>query len=153
MKAQVGPLVISFSMKLDRNKQHALVMWIIWFAFLQSVFVVQIVLGKGLPKGENAVEPMAAWLWLICFGPLVVATIIRWLVIPKIERKQRQLVAMIVGMALAEGPVYFQLFLMGSDYPQNQVAVLMVAVVCLIQFAPSYATPGYDLTKKTELDS
>jgi hypothetical protein len=128
-------------------KQHALVMWIIWFVFLQSVFVVQILVGKGLPKGENASEPMALWVWLICLIPLLVAIGIRWLVIPKIRAKQKKLVAMQIGLAAAEAPVYFQLFLMGSDYPQNQIAVLMIAVVCLIQFAPSYATPGYDLKK------
>jgi hypothetical protein len=50
---------------------------------------------------------------------------------------------MIVGLSLSEAPVFFSLFLVGPDYPQNQLAVLMVAVVSLIQFAPSYATPGY----------
>lgn len=129
------------------SKQHALVMWIIWLAFLQSAFVVQIFIGKGLPKGENASEPMALWLWLICALPLIAATALRWLIIPKVKEKQKQLVCLLIGLGLAEGPVYFQLFLFGGDYPQNQIAVLMVAVVCLIQFAPSYATPGYDLSK------
>jgi heme/copper-type cytochrome/quinol oxidase subunit 4 len=124
-------------------KQHAIIMWVIWLAFLQSVFVVQILIGKGLPEGENAQEPMALWIWIVCFAPLIVSTVIRWLVIPKIEVKRKQLVALLIGMGLAEVPVYFQLFLMGPDYPQNQIAVLMVAVVCLIQHAPSYATPGY----------
>jgi hypothetical protein len=133
-------------------KQHSLVMWIIWFAFLQSVFIVQIIVGKGLPEGENAAEPMASWVWLICLFPLLLATCIRWLVIPKIRERQKQLVAMLIGLALAEVPVYFQLFLMGTDYPQNQIAVLMVALVCLIQFAPSYATPGYDPKKDIAAD-
>lgn len=123
---------------------HAILMWIVWFAFLQSVFVVQIAIAKGLPEGQNIEAPMAAWLWLICFVPLLVATIIRWLVLPKMVARHKQLVAMLIGLVCAEAPVYFQLFLMGTDYPQNQIAVLMVAVVCLIQFAPSYATPGYD---------
>lgn len=126
-----------------KEKQHALVLWIIWFAMLQGVFVIQWVLGRGIPGGENAEIPMAGWLWLLCFGPVAVATVIRWLVIPKIKEPQQQLTAMIVGLALSEAPVFFSLFLIGPDYPQNQIAVLMVAVVSLIQFAPSYATPGY----------
>lgn len=60
------------------------------------------------------------------------------------EQAREKFVAMIIGLALAEAPVFFQLFLIGPDYPQNQIAVLMVAVVAIIQFAPSYATPGYE---------
>ena len=54
---------------------------------------------------------------------------------------------MVVGLALSENPIFFSLFLIGSDYPQNQIAVLIVAVLSLIQFAPSYLTPSYDETE------
>ena len=118
-------------------------MWIIWFAMLQGVFVIQWVLGRGIPGGENIEAPMAAWLWLLCFAPILVATVIRWKIIPQLKLPQQQLVAMVIGLSLSEAPVFFSLFLIGPDYPQNQIAVLMVAVVSLIQFAPSYATPGY----------
>ena len=128
--------------------KQAITMWIIWFAVLQGAFLIQWFMGKGIPKGENASEPMAAWLWLTCFGPVVLATLVRWLVIPKLKDTQHQLVAMILGLSLAEAPIFFSLFLVGPDYPQNQIAVLMVAVVALIQFAPSYATPGYDYKKE-----
>lgn len=67
--------------------------------------------------------------------------------------REKQLVVMIIGLALAEAPVYFQLFFIGNGYPQNQIAILMVAVVCLIQSAPSDATPGYDLRKDLGADS
>jgi len=134
--------------KFDEKKGHALIMWIIWFAVLQGAFVFQWVLGKGIPQGENAAEPMAASLWLLCFGPILLATLVRWLVIPKMKQAQPQLVAMILGLSLAEAPIFFSLFLVGPEYPQNQIAVLMVAVVAIIQFAPSYATPGYDAGRK-----
>jgi len=125
-------------------------MWVIWFAMLQGVFVIQWVLGKGIPGGENIDEPMAVWLWVLALGPIVLATIIRWVVIPKLKEVQALPVAMIVGLVFSEMPVFFSLFLIGPDYPQNQIAVLMVAVVSLIQFAPSYATPGYHAGKKVE---
>jgi len=125
------------------NKQHALVMWIIWFAQLQAAFVFQWFLAGGFSKGENVAEPMALWLWLVCLIPLVVAAGVRWLVIPKIVQPVQQLVAMIVGLALSEASVLMGIFLVAPDYPQNQIGLLMVAVVSLIQFAPSYATPGY----------
>ena len=49
---------------------------------------------------------------------------------------------MLAGLALCEMPIFVSLFGM-RDYPQNQIAVLIVAVLSIIQFAPSYATPGY----------
>jgi hypothetical protein len=53
--------------------------------------------------------------------------------------------ALIFGLALAEASILFELFLIGPDYPQNQIVGLMVAVFSLIQFAPIYATPGVDV--------
>jgi|GEM_PF-6091970 len=63
----------------------------------------------------------------------------------KAQRATEALVTMIVGLALSEQPIFVSLFLIGADYPQYQIAVLMASVVSLIQFAPSYATPGYKL--------
>lgn len=126
------------------TKQHAIVLWVIWFSFLQSAFLFTWFLGGGLPEGENAAEPMAFVLWLIAFGGLAAATVIRWVVLPKILKPEQQLVTLIIGLSLCELPIFVSLFLM-ADYPQNQIAVLIVAVLCIIQFAPSYATPGYDL--------
>jgi|GEM_PF-462090 len=124
------------------QKQQAFVMWIIWFVFLQSSFAYHFVLGNGFPSGENVAEPMASWLWGLCIAPLVVATVVRWLVIPKLKQQSQMLIALVVGLALTEAPIFFELFLIGSDYPQNQIAVLMISVFCLIQFAPIYGTPG-----------
>ncbi|MGZ0707732.1 hypothetical protein ACWPKO_05300 [Coraliomargarita sp. W4R53] len=131
---------------MQPTKQHALVMWIIWFAQLQAAFVFQFFLAGGFSKGDNASEPMAIWLWLACLLPLVLSTAVRWLAIPKlVQPVQQQLVAMIVGLALAEASVLIGIFLVAPDYPQYQIGLLMVGVVSIIQFAPSYATPGYKL--------
>lgn len=124
------------------TKQQAIVMWVIWFSFLQSAFLFTWFIGGGIPEGENAAEPMAAAFWLICFGGLAAAAVVRWLMIPKVGKFEQQLTTMIAGLALCEMPVFVSLFGM-RDYPQNQIAVLIVAVLSIIQFAPSYATPGY----------
>jgi hypothetical protein len=123
------------------QKQQAFVMWIIWFVFLQAAFAYHFILGDGFPSGENAAEPMAGWLWVLCVVPIVLATMVRWLVIPKLKDQKQMLIALIVGLALTEAPIFFEIFLIGSDYPQNQIAVLMIAVFSLIQFAPIYGTP------------
>ena len=127
------------------QKQQAFVMWIIWFGFLQMAFAYHFVLEDGFPSGDNAAEPMASWLWVLCFVPIILATIVRWWVIPKLKDQKQMLSALIVGLALTEASILFELFQIGSDYPQNQIAVLMVAVFSLIQFAPIYATPGVDV--------
>jgi len=126
------------------TKQKAYVFWILWFVFLQSAFLFHFLMGGGFPEGENIEKPMAVWPWAACLIPILIATSVRWLVIPKL-RHQQQLVAMIIGLALSEQPIFFSLFLIGSDYPQYQITILMLSVVSLIQFAPSYATPGYNV--------
>ncbi len=123
------------------QKQQAFVMWFIWFVFLKAAFTYHFILGDGFPSGENAAEPMAGWLWVLCVVPIVLATMVRWLVIPKLKDQKQMLIALIVGLALTEAPIFFEIFLIGSDYPQNQIAVLMIAVFSLIQFAPIYGTP------------
>ena len=117
-------------------------MWIIWFVFLQSAFAYHFVLGDGFQSGENVAEPMASWLWGLCVVPIVLATAVRWWVIPKLKQQSQMLIALIVGLALTEAPIFFELFLIGSEYPQNQIVVLMLSVFSLIQFAPIYGTPG-----------
>ena len=127
------------------QKQQAFVMWIIWFGFLQMAFAYHFVLEDGFPSGDNAAETMASWLWVLCLLPIILATIVRWWVIPKLKDQKQMLSALIVGLALTEASILFELFQIGSDYPQNQIVVLMVAVFSLIQFAPIYATPGVDV--------
>jgi len=116
---------------------------------LQSAFAYHFLLGDGFPQGENSELPMASWLWAITLGPLVLATAIRWLIIPKLKEFQPQLVAMIVGLAFSEGAIFMELFLIGSEYPQYQIAILMVSVFSLIQFAPIYAIPFGDVKRNT----
>jgi hypothetical protein len=77
----------------------------------------------------------------------VLATGIRWLVLSKATRPAQQLVGMIVGLALSEVSVLLGIFFVAPDYPQNQIGLLMVGVVSLIQFAPSYATPSYKIDR------
>jgi hypothetical protein len=124
------------------DKKQALVMWIIWFAFLQSAFIYHFFVGDGFPEGDNVAEPMALWLWALCIVPVVLATVVRWVLVPKLTQQSHMLVAMVVGLGLTEVSIGLELFLIGADYPQSQIVVLMLAVLSLIQFAPIYATPG-----------
>jgi hypothetical protein len=130
---------------MSMKKQQALVMWILWFLFLQAALAIHFVIGGGFPQGENVPQAMEPWFGWAAALPLVGATLLRWLLIPRCQSQKQQFVLMVVGMALSALAILIALVLMGDDYPQNQVLVLAATVLALIQFAPSYATPGYKL--------
>ncbi|WP_269526892.1 hypothetical protein [Coraliomargarita parva] len=132
---------------MTREKQRALVAWIIWFAILQAAFIYPFLLGGGFPKGDNSPEAVHPALWALCIGPVLLATALRWLILPRVQTdSQQQLSMMIVGLALSEGPILFSIFLL-PEHPQYRIAVWMLAIVSVIQFAPSYATPGFKIEK------
>lgn len=91
------------------DKRPAIVMWVIWFMVLQGAFAVHFVIGGGFPSGANVDVAMPVWLWGLCFAPILVATVVRWIVIPRMKQQQ-QLVAMVAGLALSELPIFFRCF-------------------------------------------
>jgi len=124
------------------TKQHAMIMWIIWFAYLQSMLAIQFFIGGGIPSGDNIAEPMPLGLWVAAICPALIAITLRWSLMHKLRQPAQQLPALIVGLALSELPLFISLFLVGSDYPQNQIVILMIAFFSGLQYAPIYATPG-----------
>ena len=65
-------------------------------------------------------------------------SLIRWLVIPKLNDNLKLLRAMIVGLALCEGSGFMQIFLLGKEYPDTQKLIFVLAVLGVVQFAPTY---------------
>lgn len=115
-----------------------LVFWIIWAAILSGVFVMQFTIGHGIPSGNNdrgvPVSPMA----FVAIGQVVIATVIRWLWIPRLTQPRQQLVAMIIGVALAEAANTFGLFLIAPNQPETKLLIFVLAIVGIVQFAPTY---------------
>ncbi len=124
---------------------QALVLWIIWFAMLVSVFIFQFILGGGIPSGPDDGQPNTAIL-VLSIAVILIATMIRWFVIPRQTEADKLLVVMIVGIAFAESAQFFQLFLIGDAYPRTQLTLFVFSVLGIAQFAPVYAgklRPGY----------
>ena len=48
------------------------------------------------------------------------------------------LVLMIAGLALAEAAQFFQIFLIGPNYPETQMSIFILSLVGVGQFAPIY---------------
>jgi hypothetical protein len=81
-----------------------LVLWIIWSAILTAVFLMRQFLkppGQGLERSSPLDENQALQLALL-LGPTMAAIAIRILWVPRVHERGKALVAMIVGLALAE---------------------------------------------------
>ena len=122
-----------------RKTPPPLVFWILWIAFLSSIGVYQLELGGGIPHGSN--QSLQAWNLplLLSALQLTVATVIRWLVIPKVTDPAKLLPLMVVGLALSEAVVFYGIFLVGQDMPQTRLQFLIGAFFSILQFAPFYA--------------
>ena len=111
--------------------------WVIWGAILMGLFVVQFFIGGGIPTGDQMENPPTV-MSLICIAGVAIGTLIRWLVIPKLNDNLKLLPAMIVGLALCESSGLLQMFLLGKEYPDTQKLIFVLAVLGVVQFAPTY---------------
>ena len=114
-----------------------LIAWVIWGAILMGLFVLQFFIGGGIPTGDEMENPPTV-MSLICIAGVAIGTLIRWLVIPKLNDKPKLLRAMLVGLALSQGSGVLQIFLLGKEYPDSQKLIFVLAVLGVVQFAPTY---------------
>ena len=111
--------------------------WVIWGAILMGLFFLQFFIGGGIPTGDEMENPPTV-MSLICIAGVAIGTLIRWLVIPKLNDKPKLLRAMVVGLALSQGSGLMQIFLLGKEYPDTQKLIFVLAVLGVVQFAPTY---------------
>ena len=114
-----------------------LIAWVIWGAILMGLFILQFFIGGGIPNGDQMENPPTV-MSLICIAGVAIGTLIRWLVIPKLNGYHNLLRAMVVGLALCEGSGIQQIFLLGKEYPDTQKLIFVLAVLGVVQFAPTY---------------
>ena len=114
-----------------------IIAWVIWGAILIGLFFLQFFIGGGIPTGDQMENPPTV-MSLICIAGVAIGTLIRWLVIPKLNDKPKLLRAMVVGLALSQGSGLLQIFLLGKEYPDTQKLIFVLAVLGVVQFAPTY---------------
>jgi hypothetical protein len=125
----------------------ALIFWIIWFATLQGLVLIQFFVGGGIPQGADQGEPPS--LFLVIAGALALAALtIRFTVIPKIKTASKLLPAMIIGLALSEAVGFVGLFLVGKEFPTTRLGLFVLALCCIASFAPVYAKPVNEAVNK-----
>jgi hypothetical protein len=77
---------------------------------------------------------------VLAVGQVIVASLIRWLFIPRAKNAAQLLVLMIIGLALSEAVEFYGLFLLPADQPSTKLGLWVLAILSGLQFIPMYAT-------------
>jgi hypothetical protein len=111
----------------DRKAPAAIVWWIIWagiIAGLTTIYVVQ---------RRSPSQPLSDSLRFLPVGPLCLACVVRWLVLPRFSGV-RAFPIFIIGLALAEACGILGIFLV----PSLKQEYFLLSLAALAQFAPLF---------------
>ncbi|HXA79947.1 MAG TPA: hypothetical protein VNV14_01655 [Opitutaceae bacterium] len=125
-----------------RPAANVLVLWVIWFALVSSIVFYQFMLGHGLLTGIDAQPASHNPIMLFAVGQIAVASLLRWLLLPKARVFHRQLIVMVIGLALSESVEIYGIFLFGPDMPSTKMTLFVVSLLSALQFAPVFAKQG-----------
>ena len=113
----------------ERRAPPLIVWWIIWFAIAAAVMVVYAMVPVST---HNAFDGMLRYLPAV---PLVISSMVRWLVLPRFNDGARALPIFVVGLALAEGSAILGMFLV----PSLRSEYFALGLVGVAQFVPLFA--------------
>ncbi|BCU76192.1 hypothetical protein [Luteolibacter sp. LG18] len=122
---------------------NALALWVIWFAILSGLVMIQMIAGGGISMGpDKAVAPLVPV--VIATGGAFASMVVRFLVLPRVKLLEQKLPLMIVGLALAESGGMMSAFLVPTACPRTRLWLFLTAVTCIVLHAPVYANakPG-----------
>lgn len=109
--------------------QQLMVPWVLWGAFMVGVVMMYHFLGSKKPPAADGSQQ-----WMVAMVPLLISLVIRWNVIPRVTAVTSGLVAMIVGIALAEMVLFLGLFI----FPAHQWELFLASLFGISQQAPVY---------------
>ncbi len=127
----------------DPKPPQAFVFWILWFAILNGLVMIQFFIGGGIPKGADHSKPPGLFL-AIAAGLAIAAFSIRFVLIPQIKEVPKKLPAMIIGLALSEAIGFLGVFALGQEFPATRLLLFATSIGCILCFAPFYAKPFID---------
>ena len=104
--------------------------WLIWFGRLAAMLVFYFVL-QGMPS-----ESEVAGVRFLPVIPLILSSIVRWMLLPRISDGSRAFPIFIVGSALAEGSTILGVILV----PSLRQEYLALGLVGLAQYIPTFAS-------------
>lgn len=121
-------------MQAPSGKAPLLLWWILWFGILGGMLTFRIVLA-GQENEADAVEGEVNALRYLAIGPLAISSLLRWLVLPRLQDRGKALVVYIAGLALAEGSGLLGLFLGGV----LRESFFVLGVLGVMQWIPVFA--------------
>lgn len=121
------------------NRAQQTVVWILWIAMVNAIVLYQLFLGRGWPRGSDPAGTPLHPVALVACAQIAIATVARWLWVPRCDTTGRVLVAMITGLALCEGAALLGIVLIPETLPGTRLWVWLAALVGALQFAPVYA--------------
>ena len=116
-----------------------LVFWIVWFAILNGLLMIQFFVGGGIPSGVDQGNPPLILLG-VGAGLVVVALGIRVLLLPRLQETSKKLPAMVVGLALSDGVGMLGVFGLGKEFAASRLALFLMSIGCILSFAPVYVS-------------
>lgn len=115
-------------------------LWIIWATMLVSIFYYRFKLAP-MPRGLPPAEPFTYPGVYLSPIPLLIATVVRWLVLPRAVRFQQILVCLVVGLAMSEAVTFFGLFLVPAELSETRAILFTLSTFGILQFIPLYPIP------------
>lgn len=107
--------------------------WVIWAALLTGVFGMYHFLG-GVAAPSRASAPDSS-IWLVGLAPVLIAMLIRWLVLPRVETAQAAFPLFVAGMAMAEATCILGIF----AFPAQKEGLFILGALGMFQFIPLFA--------------
>lgn len=114
------------------------IFWIIWFAILSGLFIMQAFAGGGIPSGSDQGEGPVLFQTLALVAAAA-SLFVRFVVIPRIKELEKKLPAMVVGLALGEGIGIIGMFAVPHQYGATRLFMLGISIACVVLSAPFYA--------------
>jgi len=106
-----------------------IIWWILWGATLAGLAAFYVFLK---PSGTSESSASLRFLPLV---PFLVAVVVRWLVVPRLQQRSRAFPIFVVGVALSEACALMGIFLA----PDLRVLYFILATVSLLQYLPIFA--------------
>ena len=117
------------------NFAGKMLLWVIWIAMMMALPCYKIILGHG-DRVDTHARPVDLFVLGLFAVPLLMCTVIRWLVIPKLNNPMAILTPFIAGVALAESMTFYGIFLV----PEFSSIFFYASVFAMAQFVPVYGT-------------
>src|SRR5262245_32171921 len=107
---------------VQHNRSQLLMIWVLWASLFMGIIASQFAFGGGIPTGENAPRSGLDIAVMLAIGQIGVASVIRWVFIPRAKNPVQVLVLMVLGLALSEAVGYYSLFIEPPDQPRTKLA-------------------------------